>query len=118
MAEFYFTERTHVNTLDDHNRLTEDIDLLKDYEPKGLVNLNHEDALELIDVSSLGWSKENGPFPLNMLLYALNQGEARLLEDDYYDIYGDEGYKEEDDYDEDGDESSEPDDGSNLTPED
>ncbi|QDH14099.1 hypothetical protein E3E12_07800 [Formicincola oecophyllae] len=118
MPKFYFTERTHVNTLDDHNNLTDDIDLVKfGGHPKGLVTLNHEDGLELIDVTCLWWPKENGPFPFNVLLEALEMGEETLLADDYYDIYGDEGYTGEDD-EETEDEGPEPDDGSDPTPRD
>ncbi|QDH14098.1 hypothetical protein E3E12_07795 [Formicincola oecophyllae] len=117
MTVFHFFETTHVNTLDDHNRLTDDIDLTKDGENKGLVTLNHEDGLELIDVTCLGWRKENGPFPLNVLLQALEMGEETLLEDDYYDIYGDEEYIGEDDEETEA-EASKPDVGSDPTPKD
>ncbi|QDH14109.1 hypothetical protein E3E12_07850 [Formicincola oecophyllae] len=86
MTSFYYGGRTYMNPDEDHNRLTLDLSLKRDGATRGFVTLNHEDALETVDVTYMCWPQEEGPYPLVELMTALERGEEVLWTDIFYDI--------------------------------
>ncbi|QDH14102.1 hypothetical protein E3E12_07815 [Formicincola oecophyllae] len=59
-----------------------------------IIEMTHEDAIDLIDVNFLSWSNKNGRIPLNYFMDVLEYSEEGLLEDDA-DVYAPDEYDEE-----------------------
>ncbi|QDH14111.1 hypothetical protein E3E12_07860 [Formicincola oecophyllae] len=101
MTTYYYGGRTYVNIVDNHNRMTLDLNLTRNGRVVGSFALNHEDALETVDVTCMGLPQEDGPYPLSMLMRALERGEEVLWTDIFYDIRDEddeEGEEEDEDY--------------------